>query len=235
MAGAREYYRQEREVDIAIDENVSIKGSLSVVVGSEGIVVFAHGSGSGRFSSRNRYVAQVLQDDGLSTLLIDLLTEDEELIDMKTRQLRFDIDMLSCRLIGTARWVMEDDETKRLKIGYYGASTGAAAALIAAAEMADTTGAVVSRGGRPDLAGKALSRVTAPTLFIVGGNDPVVIDINEQAIVQLSGEKKMVIIPGAGHLFEEPGALEQVARETSQWFVHNLCRHKIRTGGHHEI
>ncbi len=235
MAGAREYDRQEREVDISIDENISIKGSLSVVAGSEGIVIFAHGSGSGRFSPRNRYVAQVLQDNGLSTLLIDLLTEGEELIDMKTRQLRFDIDMLSCRLLGATLWIMKDAETKQLKIGYYGASTGAAAALIAAAEMTDAAGAVVSRGGRPDLADQALSRVTASTLLIVGGNDPVVIDINEQAMVQLSGEKKMMIIPGAGHLFEEPGALEQVAKETSEWFVHNLCGHKIHTGGHYEI
>ncbi|MHC4118533.1 MAG: dienelactone hydrolase family protein [Planctomycetota bacterium] len=212
----------EREVSVGIDEKTVIKASLSVPQGARGIVLFAHGSGSSRFSTRNRYVAGELCRRHLATFLIDLLTTGEEQIDMVTRELRFDIPLLTERVIAATKWLLGNDETKNLKVGYFGASTGAAAALAAAAELAGRIGAVVSRGGRPDLAGDSLPAVTAPTLLIVGGNDPVVVEINEKALGQLSCKKQLVIIPGATHLFEEPGKLELVAETAGKWFEDHL-------------
>jgi putative phosphoribosyl transferase len=185
-------------------------------------VLFAHGSGSSRHSPRNRYVAWLLNEAGLATLLVDLLTSEEEAIDLTTAHLRFDIGLLAGRLIGVTDWLTEHPDTRHLRIGYFGASTGAAAALMAAAERADVVGAVVSRGGRPDLAGPALTRVKAPTLLIVGGNDFPVIDLNRAALAQLHCEKQLVIVPGATHLFEEPGALDQVAQLAREWFKRYL-------------
>jgi len=186
------------------------------------LVLFAHGSGSSRLSPRNRYVAQSLNASGLATLLVDLLTPDEEAIDRRTGELRFDIEPLAERLIGVTDWSIRYPETRPLRIGYFGASTGAAAALIAAAERRGVVAAVVSRGGRPDLAGSALSRVRAPTLLIVGGNDTAVIELNRAAFAQLRAEKLLVIVPGATHLFEEPGALDEVEREAREWFLRYL-------------
>src|SRR5207237_6177948 len=188
-----------------------------------GIVLFAHGSGSSRFSPRNQFVARSLRDAGLATLLFDLLTREEEAIDVATRHLRFDIGLLAERLVDASRWIRTRPETRELKIGYFGASTGGGAALVAAAELGDEVGAVVSRGGRPDLAGDALARVKAPTLLIVGGEDHVVIELNEQARAQMKCECKIDIVPGATHLFEEPGALEKVAKLASDWFVKHIA------------
>jgi putative phosphoribosyl transferase len=202
---------------------VVLEGTLAIPAGAHGIVLFAHGSGSSRFSPRNRAVAQALRTAGLATLLIDLLTPDEEAIDLRTLQLRFDITLLAERLIGATDWLTQTPATRQLRIGYFGASTGAAAALVAAAERPAAVGAVVSRGGRPDLAESALARVRAPTLLIVGGNDVPVITMNEQALAQLGAQKQLVIIPGATHLFEERGALEQVARLACQWFQRFLA------------
>lgn len=198
--------------------SVMLEGNLTIPVGAPGIVLFAHGSGSSRHSPRNRYVAEILQAARLATLLIDLLTAQEDVIDNRTRQLRFDISLLAERLVGATDWLMQNPDTHNLRIGYFGASTGAGGALVAAAARPNDVDAVVSRGGRPDLAGASLPRVQAPTLLIVGGNDPIVIELNEQAIEQLSCEKQLEIIPGATHLFEEPGTLEKVARLASQWF-----------------
>lgn len=203
---------------------VTLDGNLSRPENARGLVLFAHGSGSSRHSPRNRYVAQVLCEAGLATLLIDLLTSEEEKIDLRTRQLRFDIPMLAERLVGATDWLSQQSETRDLGIGYFGASTGAGAALIAATECPDVVQAVVSRGGRPDLAGEALARVKAPTLLIVGGDDTPVIRLNEEALAQLQTEKKLEIVPGATHLFEEPGKLEEVARLASQWFQRYLGR-----------
>ena len=197
-----------------------ILGDLSVPAEARGLVIFAHGSGSSRLSSRNRFVASVLQRSGFATLLLDLLTAEEEKVDLKTRHLRFDIDLLARRLVEATEWASGQETLKNLRIGYFGASTGAAAALIAAAELPERTGAVVSRGGRPDLAGTALPLVQAPTLLIVGGDDHMVIRLNQQAIAELQCEKKLEIIHGATHLFEEPGALEQVAEVASNWLKH---------------
>ena len=210
-----------REVDISID-GASLKGNLGVPAGARAIVLFAHGSGSSRFSPRNRFVAQQLRDGGLATLLFDLLTEKEEAVDVYTGEYRFDIELLSNRLVGATDWTTKNPETADLKIGYFGASTGAAAALIAASKRPDLVYAVVSRGGRPDLAGEALQEVKAPTLLIVGGNDTPVIELNKEAMEQIPAEKKLVIIPGATHLFEEPGALEEVARLAREWFVSHI-------------
>ena len=201
---------------------VTLEGNLSLPKGADGIVLFAHGSGSSRHSPRNRYVAWLLNEAGLATLLVDLLTSEEEAIDLTTAHLRFDIGLLAWRLIGVTDWLTEHPDTRHLRIGYFGASTGAAAALMAAAERADVVGAVVSRGGRPDLAGPALTRVKAPTLLIVGGNDFPVIDLNRAALAQLHCEKQLVIVPGATHLFEEPGALDQVAQLAREWFKRYL-------------
>jgi putative phosphoribosyl transferase len=201
---------------------VTLEGNLSLPKGADGIVLFAHGSGSSRHSPRNRYVAWLLNEAGLATLLVDLLTSEEEAIDLTTAHLRFDIGLLAGRLIGVTDWLTEHPDTRHLRIGYFGASTGAAAALMAAAERADVVGAVVSRGGRPDLAGPALTRIKAPTLLIVGGNDFPVIDLNRAALAKLHCEKQLVIVPGATHLFEEPGALDQVAQLAREWFKRYL-------------
>jgi putative phosphoribosyl transferase len=199
---------------------VTLEGNLIVPHHATGVVLFAHGSGSSRFSSRNRYVASALRDHGLGTFLIDLLTHDEELVDTRTAHLRFDIDLLADRLVGTIDWL--EREHAELKIGLFGASTGGGAALVAAARVPDRIHAVVSRGGRPDLAGPALPRVKAPTLLIVGGDDVPVIAMNREAYEQMNCVKKLVIVPGASHLFEESGALEQVARLAAEWFVKYL-------------
>jgi len=202
-----------KEVTILLEANLNVPQS------SEGIIIFVHGSGSGRHSQRNRSVAGKLNEDGLATLLLDLLTMEEERIDNQTRQLRFDIGSLSKRLVFAIDWIMNNPVTKNLSIGLFGASTGAAAALVAAAERGAVS-AIVSRGGRPDLAGKdILRRVHAPTLLLVGGNDEEVLHLNENALKDIKAEKKkLTIIPGATHLFEEPGKLEEVARIASGWF-----------------
>src|SRR5438874_2374462 len=176
------------------------------------LVLFAHGSGSSRHSPRNQFVARTLNDAGLATLLFDLLTHEEEAIDMQTRELRFNINLLAERLVHATKWAKQQPQTGDLRIGYFGSSTGGAAALVAAVDVPQDVGAVVSRGGRPDLAGEALPKVQAPTLLIVGGNDDVVIELNEAARDQMRCEVKLEIVPGATHLFEEPGALEQVAK-----------------------
>jgi putative phosphoribosyl transferase len=201
-----------------------LEGNLTVPAGARGIVLFAHGSGSSRHSPRNRYVARLLNDANLATLLVDLLTSDEEAIDMRTGHLRFNIGLLAERLVAVTDWLTEQPNTRHLRIGYFGASTGAAAALVAAADRPGAVGAVVSRGGRPDLAGPALPRVRAPTLLIVGGNDFQVIELNRAAFALLRGEKQLVIVPGATHLFEEPGALDEVARLAREWFKRYLTQ-----------
>jgi pimeloyl-ACP methyl ester carboxylesterase len=201
---------------------VTLDGNLTLPEYAQAIVLFAHGSGSSRHSPRNRYVARVLNEAKLATLLIDLLTLHEEVIDTRTAHLRFDIDLLAERLVDATDWLTQFPDTKHLPIGYFGASTGAAAALAAAAVRPDAVGAVVSRGGRPDLAGSALPRVRAPTLLIVGGDDRQVIELNRAAIAQLRCEKQLVIVPAATHLFEEPGALDEVARLARDWFQRYL-------------
>lgn len=204
--------------------DIFLEGDLTLPQDAHGIVLFAHGSGSSRYSPRNRYVAQALQEAGFATLLMDLLTREEEVIDEHTRHLRFDIDLLAQRLIGATDWLHQHEATHLLPIGYFGASTGAGAALVAAAERPKVVGAVVSRGGRPDLAGSALPRVHAPTLLIVGGHDFAVIPLNQQALEQIAAESsRMEIVPNATHLFEESGALEQVARLATDWFMRYLA------------
>jgi dienelactone hydrolase len=185
-------------------------------------VVFAHGSGSGRHSPRNRFVARSLEAAGLGTLLMDLLTEAEEALDERTRHLRFDIGLLAHRLVDATRWAEVEPATRGLRVGFFGASTGGGAALVAAARLGASVGAVVSRGGRPDLAGDALPLVRSPTLLVVGGRDDVVIELNERAYDRLVCERSLRIVPGATHLFEEPGALEEVARLAAEWFVAHL-------------
>ena len=212
---------EERLVRIEAGQ-VTLEGNLSLPEEARGIVLFAHGSGSSRHSPRNRYVAQVLNEAKLATLLVDLLTPDEEAVDLRTAHLRFDIGLLAGRLVGATDWLTQYPDTRDLRIGYFGASTGAAAALVAAAQRPDAVGAVVSRGGRPDLAGPALTRVRAPTLLIVGGNDFEVIELNRRALALLRCEKRLEIVPGATHLFEEPGALEEVARLAREWFERYL-------------
>ena len=197
--------------------DATLEGNLIIPKGATGVVLFAHGSGSSRFSSRNRNVAEVLRTrGGFGTLLIDLLTHDEELVDTRTAHLRFDIELLADRLVGTSEWLLR--EHPNLKIGLFGASTGGGAALVAAARVPERIAAVVSRGGRPDLAGAALPKVKAPTLLIVGGDDTPVIGMNKEAYDQMKALRKMEIVPGASHLFEETGALEIVARLASDWF-----------------
>jgi putative phosphoribosyl transferase len=213
--------REERLVRVAAGA-VTVEGNLVLPAGAAGVVLFAHGSGSSRRSPRNRAVARALQDLGLATLLIDLLSAEEEAIDLETAQLRFDIDLLADRLAGATDWLIERRETHDLRIGYFGASTGAAAALVAAALRPQAIGAVVSRGGRPDLAGDALARVEAPTLLIVGGYDTEVIALNREAYGRLLCRKRLDIVPRATHLFEEPGALEAVARLAGDWFLEHL-------------
>jgi putative phosphoribosyl transferase len=201
---------------------VELAGDLGIPPGATGIVVFAHGSGSSRLSTRNRAVARGLRNAGLATLLFDLLTEDEERVDAVTRELRFDIPLLAERLVQVTDWLLQEPRTAALRIGYFGASTGAAAALVAAARRPDSVHAVVSRGGRPDLAADALEHVRAPTLLIVGGLDVPVIAMNEEALARMAVEKTLEIVPGATHLFPEPGALERVAELTADWFTRTL-------------
>jgi dienelactone hydrolase len=199
-----------------------LEADLHVPQAAAGLVIFAHGSGSSRLSPRNRAVAAGLEAGGFATLLADLLTRDEEALDQYTRQYRFDIALLGGRLVDAVDWAQEQPELRRLPVAFFGASTGAAAALIAAAKRPAITRAVISRGGRPDLAGEALPRVQAPTLLIVGGKDPAVIDLNQDAMRRMRAPLKLEIIPGATHLFEEPGALEQVTRLATSWCQHYL-------------
>lgn len=213
----------ESEVSIEC-RNALLDGTMVVPEQCAGIVLFAHGSGSSRRSPRNRYVAQALQSRGVATLLFDLLTREEESVDEFTGELRFNIRFLAERLIGATHWVMQRPDLRSLGIGYFGASTGAGAALVAAAKLPAVVRAVVSRGGRPDLAGDALRAVEAPTLLIVGGNDQSVIGMNQTALAKLKcPEKQLIIIPGATHLFEEPGTLEEVARVAAGWFTQHLA------------
>ena len=211
----------QRQAHIPID-GVTVDGDLSLPDGAQAVVAFAHGSGSSRFSPRNRYVAGVLQQAGLGTLLLDLLTPEEEQIDARTGHLRFDIGLLATRLVGATNWLGEQQEMRVLKVGYFGASTGGGAALVAAAERPEAISAVVSRGGRPDLAGPALPRVTAPTLLIVGGLDTPVIALNKQAMQEMRAHTELAVVAGATHLFEEPGALDEVARLARDWFLKYL-------------
>jgi pimeloyl-ACP methyl ester carboxylesterase len=201
---------------------VTLEGDLQIPEGAVGVVLFAHGSGSSRHSTRNRYVAGQLQAAGLATLLIDLLTLEEEAVDQHTAHLRFDIPLLAERLVAATRWLGEDPSTRSLSVGYFGASTGAAAALVAAATIPERVGAVVSRGGRPDLADEALPRVTAPTLLIVGGRDLAVLDLNRIAMARMTAVTRLEIVPGATHLFEEAGTLEIVAHLARDWFLRYL-------------
>jgi putative phosphoribosyl transferase len=218
---ASSHTRTTRPVRIAVGDK-TIAGDLAVPARAIGLVAFAHGSGSSRFSSRNRFVADVLDRHRLATLLIDLLTEQEERIDDRTAMLRFDIELLADRLLAIDAWKARVAELQALPMGLFGASTGGGAALVAAATRPDAFRAIVSRGGRPDLAGPALARVVAPTLLIVGGADGPVIAMNEKAQQQMRCETRLVIVPGATHLFEEPGTLEQVADLAAQWFEHHM-------------
>jgi putative phosphoribosyl transferase len=201
---------------------VTIDGNLTIPPKAKCIVLFAHGSGSSRFSPRNTKVAREINQAGIATLLIDLLTEDEEAIDYSTGEYRFNIDLLAKRLVHATEWLIKNAETKNLAIGYFGASTGAAASLIAAAKLPAQVKAVVSRGGRPDLAGNYLPVAKAPTLLIVGGDDIEVLELNREAMAQMAAEKKLVVVPGATHLFEEHGKLEEVAKLAISWFSKNL-------------
>ena len=228
MAEPVKWEGEERPVHVQAGP-VTLEGDLNLPKGARGVVLFAHGSGSSRQSPRNRLVAGLLHEAKLATLLLDLLTPQEEAIDLRTAHLRFDIPLLATRLIGATDWLARHPDTRALRFGYFGASTGAAAALVAAAERPQQIDAVVSRGGRPDLAGPALERVRAPTLLIVGGNDFPVIEMNQAALVQLRCEKRLVIVPGATHLFEEPGALLEVARLAREWFDRHLISAAAQT------
>jgi pimeloyl-ACP methyl ester carboxylesterase len=203
-------------------DGVILEGNLKLPPRAGGVVLFAHGSGSSRFSKRNQYVADVLRGAGLATLLFDLLTGEEAALDEKTMLLRFDIPLLARRLVGATDWIRQQKDIGELPLAYFGASTGAAAALVAAAERTQAVKAVVSRGGRPDLAGGALPQVRAATLLIVGGDDYQVIELNRAALEKLSATREMVIVPGATHLFPEPGALEEVSRLATDWFRRHL-------------
>ena len=213
--------QEECYVQIKVGE-VILDGDLCIPDQAGGIVVFAHGTGSNRYSPRNQFVAKVLREVGLATLLFGLLTVEEEAEDLITGKPRFDIALLARRLIGTTDWLQSNKQTQHFRLGYFGASTGAAAALVAAVERVDIVGAVVSRGGRPDMAMSVLNSVKAPTLLVVGGNDFTVIEMNRTALAQLRSEKELVIVPGATHLFEEPGALEKVAILARDWFAKYL-------------
>jgi putative phosphoribosyl transferase len=219
-AAGRDY---QRSIDVPVGKN-TLHGDLSIPKNTGEIVVFAHGTGSSRHSPRNKFVAEVLNNGGLATLLVDLLTPSEEAIDMQTAHIRFDIPLLAERLAGVTDWLGRNSETAKLRVGYFGASTGATAALVAAAKRQDIVKAVVSRGGRPDLAGTWLRFVRASTLLIVGGDDWQVIHLNRQAAGMLKTHYRMVIIPGAGHLFEEPGMLEKVALLAYEWFEGHLIQ-----------
>jgi putative phosphoribosyl transferase len=220
MAARAEARTVELDAVIPASGSRQVRGLLSLPPGASAVVVFAHGSGSGRFSPRNQYVARVLQESQLGTLLIDLLEEDEA----EDRALVFDIDLLADRLLAAAHWIAEQRETRELRLGFFGASTGAGAALVAAARDPDCVSAVVSRGGRPDLAGDRLRHVLAPTLLIVGGDDEVVLELNREAYAQLRCPRQLDVVPGATHLFSEPGALEEVARLAEKWFLLYLVR-----------
>jgi putative phosphoribosyl transferase len=224
MIAGRKLQTDGKQTEILIEAGrVALEGNLEVPNRAVGIVLFAHGSGSSRHSPRNRYVAQVLRSYGVGTLLFDLLTRDEESMDAVSGELRFDISFLAKRLTEVTRWLMQRPDMRNFKVGYLGASTGAAAALVAASEAPDAIGAIVSRGGRPDLAADFLGSVRAPTLLIVGGDDEPVIGMNREALANLRCEKKLVIVPGATHLFEEPGTLEDVARLAAEWFKQHLA------------
>ena len=202
--------------------SVALEGELTVPPAPDGIVIFAHASGSSRHNPRNQEVARLLRKAGLGTLLFDLLTPAEAAEDARTGRLRFNMGLLTQRLVCAAHWVADEDEARHLRLGFFGASTGGGAALVAAADLGKFIGAVVSRGGRPDLAGNALRRVKAPVLLIVGEQDESLIEFNEEAYEMLNGEKTLAIVPGATHLFEEPGALEEVARLAADWFLEHL-------------
>ncbi len=212
---------QDQYVQVTSGEHI-LEGILNIPKEAKGIVLFAHGSGSSRLSPRNQFVAHELNKAGLATLLFDLLTSEEDAVDVYTREYRFNIDLLTERLAGATHWALNYSETKKLSIGFFGSSTGAAAALMAAAQLKEKINAVVSRGGRPDLADPALNNVLSPTLLIVGGYDDVVIQLNEETLRKLNCYKKLVIVPGATHLFEEPGTLENVAKTAAAWFVQHL-------------
>lgn len=213
-----EFDAERREVVIAVD-GVKLDGTLVVPTNANGVVLFVHGSGSSRHSPRNCYVAQILHSQRVATLLFDLLTPREESVDRYSGEFRFDVDFLAKRLVTATRWIANDTATRSLRLGYFEASTGAGAALVAAAQLPGLVSAIVSRGGRPDLAGSALGLVTAPTLLIVGGDDEPVITMNREALARLKcSDKKLVIVPGATHLFEEPGTLEAVAKLAADWF-----------------
>lgn len=216
----------KREAIWVASGSINLEGNLSIPESARGIVLFAHGSGSSRHSPRNRYVANVLNQAGFATLLFDLLTSDEEQTDERTGELRFNITFLAERLINATQWVAQNPNLQNLRIGYFGASTGAGAALVAAAQFPQAISAVVSRGGRPDLAGSFLPSVQAPTLLIVGGNDTPVIDMNRRALEQMRVDKKLEIVPGATHLFEEAGKLEEVAKLARDWFERYLAQTK---------
>jgi dienelactone hydrolase len=211
----------ERQVRVGAG-GVVLDGGFAVPDGARGVVLFAHGSGSSRHSPRNRFVAEALREAALATLLLDLLTPEEEAADARTRQLRFDIALLAERLVGAIDWLAHQAAARGLPVGLFGASTGGGAALVAAAERPDAVGAVVSRGGRPDLAGDALPMVRAPSLLIVGGDDEAVLGLNRRAMARMSAPVTLEIVPGATHLFEEPGALERVARLARDWFVRHI-------------
>jgi pimeloyl-ACP methyl ester carboxylesterase len=231
----REATIRNSEVQILVGQGrTPIAGCLAVPSGAHAVIVFAHGSGSSRFSPRNRFVAGILNDGGFATLLADLLTPDEEADDARTRGLRFDVEMLGQRLADAAEWVAALDDLRDLPIGYFGASTGAAAALIAAARHPRRIFAIVSRGGRPDLAGAALGDVRAPTLLVVGGSDPVVLDLNRQAAKLMTTDVRLEIVPHATHLFEEAGALERVAALADRWF-HNQLPESVKTANSKEL
>jgi putative phosphoribosyl transferase len=214
--------KEEKNLVRIVSGKVTINGNLTVPEGAKGIVLFAHGSGSSRFSPRNRYVAELMNKKGIATLLIDLLTAEEEAEDEYTGQFRFDVGMLAERLVVSTKWIKMNPATEKLTVGYFGASTGAAAALIAAAKLPDEIAAVVSRGGRPDLAGENLAKVKAPTLLIVGGIDTEVLQLNREALQLIRVAKKLEIVPGASHLFEESGTLEEAAALAINWFVKYL-------------
>src|SRR5437879_1930230 len=215
VQAAQKEIARAREVQIQSGAAV-LQGELNIPAGARGVVLFAHGSGSSRHSPRNQFVARTIRGAGVGTLLFDLLTSEEEAIDLRTRHLRFDIGLLAERLVDATHWLKAD--MSHLNVGYFGSSTGGGAALVAAAALGETIGAVVSRGGRPDLAGAALPQVKSPTLLIVGGLDQAVIKLNEQALALLRSERRLEIVPGASHLFEEPGTLAEVARLAGEWF-----------------
>jgi len=210
-----------REVVLTL-EDARLGGDLNVPQNALGLVLFAHGSGSSRHSNRNQFVARILREMGIGTLLFDLLTDEEEQADSRTRQFRFDIPFLARRLVGATRWALSESPARDLHLGYFGASTGAAAAIVAAAELRESIRVAVSRGGRPDLAGSALEEIQAPTLLLIGANDEQVLALNEGAYNRLSCPKALRVIPGASHLFEEPGTLDQVAKLASEWFAEHL-------------